>query len=45
MFSISPLWKQFDPLPIVSAQAEADADSEGDRVEKLFDEQSGNKNA
>ena len=37
MFSISPLWKQLDPLPILSSTAEDDMDaSDEDKVENLF---------
>ena len=39
MFSISPLWKQLDPLPILSNSADDNFDNaEEDKVESLFRE-------
>jgi len=42
MFSISPLWRQLDPLPILSNNGENGKSSNGDddNVEELFAEQS-----
>jgi len=40
LFSVSPLWRQFDPLPIVSHQNDKDGETESGpetSVDKLFD--------
>jgi len=45
MFSISPLWRQLDPLPIVNSTSDVTTGGgdANDSVEKLFDDEESDK--